>query len=139
MNSLPLLDCAKFLIRMLSRNDQRWNNLLGGRRQQDNPRPTLVKLQSGTDVSIVWSAFWNELHDQGDVGDAWYASVPHLVGIYRERPTADCNCYAIVGTVEPARTGRNSLEVPARPETSRRFKNWRHLDSWKQPELRKNN
>jgi hypothetical protein len=139
MNSLPLLDCAKFSIRMLSRNDRRWSNLLGGRRHQDNPRPALAKSQSGTDVSIVWSEFWNELHHQGNVGDACYASVPHLAGIYRERPTADWNIYAIAGTIEPARTGRNNPEVPAWLGTSTRFKNWRPLDWWKQPEPRKNN
>lgn len=118
MNSLPLLDCAKFSIRMLSRNDQRWNNLLGGRRNQYDPRPTLAKLPSGTDVSIVWNEFWNELHHQDDVGDASYASIPPLVGMYRERPTADWNIYAMVAMIELARTHRNNLEVPAWLETS---------------------
>ncbi len=99
-------------------NDQRWNNLLDGRRNQYDPRPTLAKLHSGTDVSIVWDEFWNELHHQGDLGDASYASVPHPVRIYRERPTADWNIYAIVATIEFAGTRRNNPEVPAWLETS---------------------
>ncbi|MGC0775046.1 MAG: hypothetical protein WB543_19080 [Candidatus Acidiferrum sp.] len=98
---------------MLSLDDQRWNTLLGGRRVRYDPRPALTMLQSGSNVTRVWGELWDELHHQGDVDGASYASVPHLVRIYKERPTANWNIYAIVATIELAREGNKNPEVPA--------------------------
>jgi hypothetical protein len=69
-------------------------------------------LQSGTKVSTVWEELWDELHHQGDVGDASYASVPYLVRIYGERPSANWNIYAIVATIELARKSGGNSDVP---------------------------
>ncbi len=98
---------------MLSFDDQRWNTLLGGRRARYDLRPALSKLQSGSIVMRVWYGLWNELHHQGDVDGASYASVPHLVRIYKERPTANWNIYAIVATIDLARERNKNPEVPA--------------------------
>ena len=98
---------------MLSLDDPRWNTFLGGRRTPYDPRPALMMLQSGSNVTRVWAELWDELHHQGDVDGASYASVPHLVCIYQERPTADWNIYAIVATIELARKGYKNPEVPA--------------------------
>ena len=69
-------------------------------------------MQSGTKVSTVWEELWDELHHQGDVGDASYASVPYLVRIYGERPSANWNIYAIVATIELARKSGGNSDVP---------------------------
>jgi hypothetical protein len=47
---------------------------------------------------------WEELHHQGDVGDASYAAVPELVRIHRDGRAADWNLYAMVAIIELART-----------------------------------
>lgn len=88
---------------MLSLEDQRWLELRGGYRNPCDPRPLLAKLEAGTDLSGSWSELWDELHHQGDVGDASYAAVPHLVHIYRQRAIADWNTYALVAIIELAR------------------------------------
>lgn len=98
---------------MLRLDDQRWNTLLGGRRTPYDPRPALSKLQSGANDSVVWEELWDELHHQGYVSEASYAFVPHLIRVYKERPTADWNIYAVVATIDLARIRNKNPEVPA--------------------------
>ena len=97
---------------MFDMDDQRWGKLLGGYRIPYDPRPALAKLQSDANDAMVWEELWNELHHQGDVGEASYAAVPHLVRIYQERPSADWNVYAIIGVIELARKRGNNPDVP---------------------------
>jgi predicted house-cleaning noncanonical NTP pyrophosphatase (MazG superfamily) len=65
-----------------------------------------------TDTKAAWHALWEGLHHQGDVGEASYAAVPHLVQIYRQRGVVEWNTYAIVAVVELARDSGKNPEVP---------------------------
>lgn len=97
---------------MLSLEDARWSELSGGYHIPFDPRPLLRRLESGEDVEAVWSELWQGLHHQGDVGDASYAAVPHLVRIHRQRGIPDWNTYAIVATIELARGRGTNAGVP---------------------------
>jgi hypothetical protein len=97
---------------MLTFDDERWNNLTGGYRTLFDPRPTLRKLESQQDAATAWEELWEELHHQGDVGPASYATVPELVRIRRSGVVADWNLYAMVAIIELARTESNNPEVP---------------------------
>jgi hypothetical protein len=97
---------------MLSLDDPRWNELRGGYRLPFDPRPWIKQLASGHNVESAWSALWEDLHHQGDVGEASYAAVPHIVRVYRERSSFDWNAYAIVGIIELARGKENNPELP---------------------------
>lgn len=55
---------------------------------------------------------WEELHHQGDVGEASYASVPHLVRIHRKGGLDAGNTYAIVAIIELDRGKGTNPEVP---------------------------
>jgi hypothetical protein len=92
--------------------DDRWLQLRGGYRTPCDPRRLIAKLQSNTDSSKAWDELWNELHHQGDVGEASYAAVPHLVQIYLAAETTDWNTYALVATIELARGKGSNPEVP---------------------------
>ena len=61
-----------------------------------DPRPLLAKLENHLDTEATWHELWDDLHHQGDVGEASYAAVPHLVRIYRNHNAPDWNTYAIV-------------------------------------------
>ena len=65
-------------------NDARWSELKGGYRIAYDPPPALAKLERDAGDAEAWEELWNELHHQGDVGEASYASVPELVRIHRE-------------------------------------------------------
>lgn len=78
-----------------------------------DPRPLVKKLENESDTKAVWDELWNELHHQGDVGDASYAAVPLLVEAHRKCGEADWNTYAIVSIIELARTEQHNPPIPA--------------------------
>lgn len=85
---------------------------MGGYRMKYDPRPLLAKLENGRDTEGTWHALWDDLHHQGDVGEASYAAVPHLVRIYRNHGLPDWNTYAIVAVIELARNKGSNPDVP---------------------------
>jgi len=105
---LGMVDSA----RMLSLDDERWNHMTGCYKTPFDPRPCLRKLESQQDTVAAWKELWEELHHQGDVGLASFASVPELVRIHRTGIVADWNLYAMVAIIELARTGSQNPEVP---------------------------
>ncbi len=66
----------------------------------------------GQDTATTWLELWDELHHQGDVGDASYAAIPYLVKIHRERGVVDWNTYELVAIVELARTEKQNPGLP---------------------------
>ena len=99
--------------RMLRFDDERWMHLTGGYKIPFDPRSSLLKLEKQQDTATAWKELWEELHHQGDVGGASYAAIPELVRIHRSRGSADWNLYALVATIELARTESQNPEVPA--------------------------
>jgi hypothetical protein len=97
---------------MLALDDEKWRHMLGGCRRPFDPRPWLDLLETRKDNAAVWKAFWEELHHQGDVGEASYATVPHLVRIYRGLGQFDWNPYAIVALIELCRGERDNPPLP---------------------------
>lgn len=77
-----------------------------------DPRPLLAKLEAGLDRESTWDELWGQLHHQGDVGDASYAAVPLLVDICRRQGGIDWNPYAMVATIQLARTKGHNPELP---------------------------
>jgi hypothetical protein len=84
----------------------------GGYRILFDPRPLFYRLESGTDIQRCWEELWQELYHQGDVDEASYAAVPHLVRIYQNRGKIDWNTYAIVSAIELARNIGKNPDVP---------------------------
>ena len=97
---------------MISLEDPRWLNMSGGYKAPFDPRPLFKRLGTDSDTTEVWQELWNELHHQGDVGDASFAAVPFLVRISQERGVIDWNTYAIVAIIELARTEGKNPDVP---------------------------
>jgi hypothetical protein len=97
---------------MLSLDDKRWQDLEGGYRAHFDPQPSLSKLDANKDTKAAWHNLWEGLHHQGDVGEASYAAVPHLVRIYRKVGVIGWNTYAIVAVIELARDDRKNPAVP---------------------------
>jgi len=108
---MPRWDVVDFA-RMLSFNDERWEHLTGGYKIPFDPRPCLRELENQQDTAAAWEELWEEVHHQGDVGDASYAAVPELVRIHRTGGAADWNLYGIVAIIELARTESQNPEVP---------------------------
>lgn len=86
--------------------------MLGGYRAPFDPRPLFAKLETDQDTAPIWKELWDGLHHQGDVGEASYAAVPHLVRIHRTRGKPEWNPYAMVAIIELARTECTNPELP---------------------------
>jgi hypothetical protein len=94
---------------VLSLSDKRWESLKGGYRVLYDPRPVLARLEAKYDTKKIWRELWENLHHQGEVGDASYAAVPYLVEAYRKAGDLDWNIYAMVSTIELARAEPKTL------------------------------
>jgi len=103
---------------MLELNDPLWHSLRGGYWMPYDPTPALRRLYAGEEVEAAWTELWDNLHHQGQVGEASYAAVPHLVRIQMEHAYADANAYALIGCIEVER--HNHGNPPLRPE----FQSW---------------
>jgi hypothetical protein len=97
---------------MIGLDDPEWTNLLGGYRVPYDPRNALRSLAQGHEIEAAWAELWEELHHQGDVGEASYAAVPELVRIYANRRVPDWNAYALVAIIENARRAPGNPELP---------------------------
>jgi len=95
---------------MLPLDDKRWLTLEGGYREPFDPRPALRRVRSGD--KEAWHDLWDGLHHQYDVGEASYATVPHLIAICGEQPSPDWNPYALIATIELCRRFDDNPPVP---------------------------
>ena len=93
-------------------DDPRWAQLQGGYRVPYDPRKALLTLERNDRVKEAWRELWNGLHHQGDVGEASYAAVPHLVRIHSLRGIADDNTYALAAIIEEARHHPQNPPLP---------------------------
>jgi hypothetical protein len=97
---------------MLAYNDPKWGKLKGGYKVLYDPTPALKKLERGMDNASTWDELWQELHHQGDVGEASYAAVPHLVRIHQATRSLDWNLYALASTIEVERHRKTNPPLP---------------------------
>jgi len=97
---------------MLSFDDKRWEQLSGGYRAGFDPRTALSKLETNTQSEDAWNELWEGLHHQGDVGEASYAAVPHIVRIYRQRRADRWRSFGLVALIELARGRGTNPVVP---------------------------
>ena len=110
---------------MLTYDDPIWKELKGGYKTLYDPTPMLKKLESEEeDVKEVWEELWNELHHQGDLGEASYAVVPHLVRIASEKTNIDWNFYSLISLIEIERYKNTNPKIPTWLEHS-------YQESWK--------
>ena len=85
---------------MFPLTDARWAAFTGGYKLPYDASVPLRKLLSEGSGAGVWDELWQELHHQGDVGQASYAPVPWLVEFIRTSTKLDWNPIALVATIE---------------------------------------
>ncbi len=74
-----------------------------------DPSNALSSLERGQNA---WAELWQGLHHQGDLGEASYAAVPHLVRIAAQAELRTWNFYGLVSTIEVERHRRSNPSVP---------------------------
>jgi hypothetical protein len=99
-------------MRALSLDDPRWRSLNGGYRQPYDASVALREFAHGGDAASLWEELWNELHHQGDIGEASYAAIPQLVHICQTRKLIDWSLFALAATIEVCRRRPPNPPVP---------------------------
>jgi hypothetical protein len=92
-------------------SDPRWSTLNSAYRIPFDPRDALRQLEQGRSQE-AWDCFWTELHHQGAVDTASYATVPQLVRIHRDRQLFAWQTYALATTIELASRSPQNPQVP---------------------------
>ncbi len=98
---------------LLPLDDPKWKEYRGGyNRVVYDLAPFLTKLQSLEMADDDWNTLWDDLHHQGDVGEASYAVVPYLAEYARSAPLVAWHAFGFPAVVELARTEGDNPEVP---------------------------
>jgi hypothetical protein len=93
-------------------DDPRWAQLRGGYKMPYNPRPALRQLEREGNRKEAWEELWNELHHQGDIGEASYAAIGALVDLEKRHRGLGTNLYALAATIEVERFRKSNPPVP---------------------------
>lgn len=94
---------------MIPLDDPKWKSLNGGYKVPYDASGALLQLEQG---ELVWDELWQELHHQGDVGEASYAALPHLARIAKDFAQRDWNFYSLVSTIEIERHRKTNPPIP---------------------------
>lgn len=98
---------------LLPLSDPRWGTYRGGyNRAARDVVPFLEKLQSSDLSDNDWNILWDDLHHQGDVGEASYAVVPYLAEYARSAPVIAWHAFGFPAVVELERFSHNNPAVP---------------------------
>ncbi|HEX8251288.1 MAG TPA: hypothetical protein VF599_24155 [Pyrinomonadaceae bacterium] len=93
---------------MIALDDEIWNKLLGGYQDAYNPVECLTRLYKDADDDEAWKELWEELHHQGDIGQASYAAVPHILEIERRARRFNWNGFALLAVIEQRRPSNDA-------------------------------
>ena len=74
--------------------------------------PLIQRLQTEGTSEKFWEVAWQELHHQGDVGEATYAVVPYLVDYQSRQRSIDEHVFHFCVVVELARSENDNPPVP---------------------------
>ncbi len=99
---------------MLPIDDPQWKTYKGGYRVVYDASRAIKQLFTNGPDKELWAELWNELHHQGDIDQASYASVPWLIEYLRSTTKLDWNPLALIATIELARDKCNN--PPINPE-----------------------
>ncbi len=98
---------------LLAPDDPKWAEYRGGyRRPVSGLAPFLEKLLSLEVQEDDWNVLWDDLHHQGDVGEASYAVVPYLAEYAKSAPRIAWHAFWFPAIVELERTEHGNPEVP---------------------------
>lgn len=100
-------------------DDPRWQHYRSGyNRVKTDITPWIRQLLSGEFDDSLWSFLWDDLHHQGDLGEASYAVIPYLVEYVKRSGNLNWNVFAFAACVELERTENGNPPVPIEFERS---------------------
>jgi hypothetical protein len=105
-------------IPLLPLDDPRWATYRGGCRELYDAVPLINLLRSQGPSDDFWEQVWDELHHQGDVGEASYALVPYLVDCQSRQRDLDERLFHFCVVVDLQRPKNRNPPIPQELEFS---------------------
>jgi len=106
-------------MKLLALDDPRWETYRSGYNRAELNTPAWIrKLMSGDFDESHWDFLWDELHHQGDVGEASYAVIPYLAQFAVKEEREDWHLFGFPAVVELARLDGRNPEIPHEVEGS---------------------
>jgi len=98
---------------LLSINDPKWQTYRGGYKYPvADIVPFLKKLQTAQLAESDWEILWDDLHHQGDIGEASYAVVPYLAEYAAQAMPIAWHAFGFSAVVELARDDIRNPPLP---------------------------
>lgn len=97
---------------------QRWSELRDQFGSASAVAASLRRLASAPGDEAEWKDLWSRLYHQGDVTEASYAAVPHLVKLARESRETPWHAFALPAAIEAARLAHRAPTIPSDLEAS---------------------
>jgi hypothetical protein len=118
-------------------NEPQWSDYKSGYNRSKTDIVDWIRTLLSKEFSeLHWDYLWDELHHQGDVGEASYAVIPYLSEYAKLTETDNWNVWGFPVVVELARKENNNPPIPKELEESY-FEAIKHLadtaaakDSW---------
>jgi hypothetical protein len=102
---------------LLSLDDPRWATYRGGYNRAAFDAVSLIReLHRDGFTDSFWKRVWDDLHHQGDVGEATYAIIPYLVEHQSSLSDLDEQLFHFAAIVELSRPENRNPPVPAEVE-----------------------
>jgi hypothetical protein len=105
-------------MQLLPLDDSRWAKYRGGYRSLYNAVPLIHRLHNDGTSKDFWGVVWNDLHHQGDVGEASYAVVPYLVDYQSRQRDLDAQLFHFCVVVDLSLPENNNPPIPPEIEFS---------------------
>ena len=98
-------------------DDNIWKELKGGYKiiyDASLPLRQLERTNDKKEIERILEELWNELHHQGDVGEASYLAVPQLVRIAKSKGLFDWQLYGLCAVIEQQRHLGKNPAIPTK-------------------------
>jgi hypothetical protein len=92
--------------------DVKWKKLNGGYKTPYDPSNAIINLGNEKTLYSAWEELWHELHHQGEVGEASYAAVPHIVNSAMKMKVRDWNVYSLISIIEIESHKKSNPKIP---------------------------
>jgi hypothetical protein len=99
-------------LKLLPLDDPRWPTYRSGYRLSYDVVPLIRQLQQEGASKQFWETVWDELHHQGDVGEATYALIPYLVDYQSGQSALDEQLFHFCVVVDLAQPESNKFVGP---------------------------
>jgi hypothetical protein len=84
---------------MLNLEDPIWDQLNGGYKARYNPTKIIKEIYINIESKTAWDEIWEDLHHQGDIGEASYAVIPYFVDSYAKSTKPIWDLYSYISCI----------------------------------------